>query len=434
MNKPLHIAIVGPVAGADITPLLQGDGPWPQGYGGAPLMATLIAELLQRGHRVTAITTSNELPLAAHFRVQARGPNFSMVWCPMRPRAWPFNRVHPLALGGWLGWLPGRIVDGYGFERRQLHEAILDAAPDIVHAHWCYEFAAAALASGLPHLITCHDDPQRVLHDQQRWRDRGYRWLRARLARRVLARAQAVSVVSPWLAEQLQPAAATPLLCVPNPLRIGGFATRRQAEPGRRRVLIVANGFGLNKNVQTGLRAFARLSEQAPVAELVLVGDQMQPDGPAARWWGEQGSGSAQGGRGSLQSGRGRVRFVGPQSAIDTQHWMVHSDVLLHPARHEAFGMVVAEALAIGLPVVAGRTSGAVPWLVGDAATLVDVGDAEALANAVLAVWQDPVAAETRAARGRRAMRERFAAPVVGAAYEALYRSVLAGPRPGNKP
>lgn len=415
MSKPLHIAIVGPVSGADITPLLQGDGPWPHGYGGAPLMATLIAELLQRGHRVTAITTSNELPLAAHFRVQARGPNFSMIWCPMRPRAWPFNRVHPFALGGFAGWLPGRIVDGYHFERRQLHEAILDAAPDVVHAHWCYEFAAAALASGLPHLITCHDDPRRVQQDQQRWRDRGYRWLRARLARGVLARAQAVSVVSPWLAQQLQPAAAVALHCVPNPLRLDSFAMRRQAEPGRRRVLIVANGFGHNKNVQTGMLAFARLSEQASVAELVLVGDQMQAEGPAERWWREQGG-----------SSRGRVRFVGPQSAIDTQHWMAHSDVLLHPARHEAFGMVVAEALAIGLPVVAGRTSGAVPWLAGDAATLVDVDDAGQLAAAVLAVWHDPVAADARAARGRRAMRERFAAPLVGAAYEALYRSLLA--------
>lgn len=410
---PLHIAIVGPVTGADVTPLLQGEGPWPLGYGGAPLMATLIAELLQRGHRVTAITTSNELPLAAHFRVQARGPNFAMVWCPMRRRAWPFNRVHPNALGGLLGWLPGRIVDRYRFEIEQLREAILDAAPDIVHAHWCYEFAAAALASGLPHLVTCHDDPQRVLQDQQRWRDRGYRWLRVRMAQQVLAQARAVSVVSPWLGEQLQGAAATPLHHVPNPLRSASFAMRRSTELGRRRVLIVANGFGRTKNVQGGLMAFARVAEQAPVAELVLVGDQMQPDGPAERWWRASGL-------------RGRVRFIGPQTAIDTQHWMAHSDVLLHPARHEAFGMVVAEALAAGLPVVAGGHSGAVPWLAGAAATLVDVDDAGQLASAVLAIWQDPQAAGERAARGRRSMRERFAAPLVGAQYEALYRSVLA--------
>ena len=69
-------------------------------------MVTLIDALLARGHRVTAITTSADLPLRVDATRWWRGDRFSLACCPMRPRAWPFN-----------GALPGRIVDLYAFER-----------------------------------------------------------------------------------------------------------------------------------------------------------------------------------------------------------------------------------------------------------------------------------------------------------------------------
>lgn len=417
MARSLHIAIAGPVATADVQPLLDSRGPWPRGYSGAPLMATLIEALLQRGHRLSVVTLSADLPLrsASHkgSRVTAHGPGLSLTWCPMRPRAWPMNATESAL------WLPGRIVDLYRFERQQLRTALRGTRADLVHAHWAYEFAAAAIGTRMPHLITCHDLPRQSVRDLPRLRHRAYRWLRARLAARVMARAQALSAPSPWLAEALAADARVPIHLVPNPLADEFFASdaaaarHRAAQMGRARVLVVCHGFSRTKNLRPGLKAFALLSARRPEVELVMLGEQMGPEEEAERWWREQGL-------------SGRVRFAGAVSPAVVRHWMNQSDVLLHPALVEGFGMVVAEAMALGLPVVAGAHSGAVPWVLGGAGVLVDIHSPPAIAEALERVLHDRGAALQRAAIGRDEARERFAAGLVAEGYEALYREVLA--------
>jgi glycosyltransferase involved in cell wall biosynthesis len=39
------------------------------------------------------------------------------------------------------------------------------------------------------------------------------------------------------------------------------------------------------------------------------------------------------------------------------------ADVLVHPSRVECFPMILAEAMAVGVPLVAGARSGGVPWV-----------------------------------------------------------------------
>lgn len=75
-----------------------------------------------------------------------------------------------------------------------------------------------------------------------------------------------------------------------------------------------------------------------------------------------------------------------------------HLDVLVVPSRQEPFGTVVAEAMAAGTPVVATRVDG-LPELVEDGVTglLVDPGDPEALAAAVLRVLERRDAMSTAA-------------------------------------
>src|SRR4051794_13102723 len=66
-----------------------------------------------------------------------------------------------------------------------------------------------------------------------------------------------------------------------------------------------------------------------------------------------------------------------------------HLDVLVLPSTQEPFGTVVAEAMAVGTPVVATRVDG-LPELVDDGVTgrLVEPGDTAALAVAVLEVLE----------------------------------------------
>ncbi len=394
----MHIGIAGPIASADIAALL--DGPahgLPRGYEGAPLLATLIEELLARGHRVTAFTLSSDLPLADDASVTATGSCFAIHFVPMRPRAWPFN-----------GRRVGRIVDLYAFERRGLERAMRAAAPDVIHAHWAYEFAWAALSSGIPHVVTCHDAPLVIARMSSGFKRGGYRGLRALMARHVLRRARCVTTVSPYMQAQIEGWCTVPVAVVPNPIDPRAFAVRRTPQAGRARVCMVCNGWGERKNPEAALLAFERLSRSHTTVELVACGHDFGPGGQAEHWWRERGM-------------EGHVEFRGAVSHAAVLKLMGESDVLLHPALEESFGAVVAEAMAIGLRVVAGAQSGAIPWVVGEAGALVDVTNADDIANALAATLALGAASEPAIARARASVGERFSASAVARAYETEY-------------
>jgi glycosyltransferase involved in cell wall biosynthesis len=104
----------------------------------------------------------------------------------------------------------------------------------------------------------------------------------------------------------------------------------------------------------------------------------------------------------------GRVCFSGAQSDADLARSYAAADVLVLPSRAESYGMVVTEALARGLPVVAAEVGG-VPEALGHGADgtrpglLVPPGDSVALRDAIRSWLED---AELRR-RLRRAARER---------------------------
>lgn len=89
----------------------------------------------------------------------------------------------------------------------------------------------------------------------------------------------------------------------------------------------------------------------------------------------------------------GRVEVVGPVSDAELQAAYVAADLVVLPSRAETYGMVVTEALARGIPVVATRVGG-VPEALGHTpdgtrpGALVRPGDPAALA-AALRRWRD---------------------------------------------
>ena len=98
------------------------------------------------------------------------------------------------------------------------------------------------------------------------------------------------------------------------------------------------------KGVELLVRAFARIAERHPSAELVLVGD-----GPL---------------RSRLEASippaiRGRVDFRGHRQWDELPREYARGNVLVFPSRHDGWGMVIPEAMAVGLPIIATRQTGA---------------------------------------------------------------------------
>jgi glycosyltransferase involved in cell wall biosynthesis len=118
------------------------------------------------------------------------------------------------------------------------------------------------------------------------------------------------------------------------------------------------------------------------------------------------------------------VRFTGYVDDMPGLYAAI--DVLAAPSRSEGFGLMLVEAMAAGVPIVA-SAAGAIPEVVGDGpALLVPPRDPAALATAVNRVLDDHDAARAMAAAGRERARA-FSWERSAAKLERVYDEVLTG-------
>ena len=193
--------------------------------------------------------------------------------------------------------------------------------------------------------------------------------------------------------------------CIYNPVEIAAAVPAQDArELAARGSLILAVGRLVPaKDFPTLVRAFARLPAEA---RLVIVGE-----GP------ERGAIEAEIARLGLKD---RAHLAG--HVEQPWHFYRQAACYVSSSRAEAFGNVVVEALAHGLPVVATACDGPAEIL-GDGAhgRMVPVGDDAAMAEAITAALVDPGPPGPRVERARA-----FAAEVAVDRYEALFREVAA--------
>jgi glycosyltransferase involved in cell wall biosynthesis len=103
----------------------------------------------------------------------------------------------------------------------------------------------------------------------------------------------------------------------------------------------------------------------------------------------------------------GRVRFVGESSGDELESYFHTADLFVLPTRYEGFGMVIAEALARGLPVVATRTGAIAELVTPEAGVLVPPGNSHALREALARVLSES-GSRAALAEGARNVRSRL--------------------------
>ncbi|MCW7754479.1 glycosyltransferase family 4 protein [Desulfobotulus sp. H1] len=93
-------------------------------------------------------------------------------------------------------------------------------------------------------------------------------------------------------------------------------------------------------------------------------------------------------------------------------HWQfvreyARASIAVVPSLYEGFGLPVGEAMATATPVIS-TTGGALPEVAGDAALLVPPGNADALAEAICELLDDPARRERLGAAGYARVHEHF--------------------------
>jgi glycogen synthase len=121
-----------------------------------------------------------------------------------------------------------------------------------------------------------------------------------------------------------------------------------------------------------------------------------------------------------------RVEFTGIVSDEELRRRYERCSIFVAPSRFESFGLVAAEAMAFGKPVVAGDNAG-LRSVVEDGSNgyLVGADDPTALEEALASLLASPALREQFGARSRELFEERFAVATMAAATLKFYEGVL---------
>lgn len=117
-----------------------------------------------------------------------------------------------------------------------------------------------------------------------------------------------------------------------------------------------------------------------------------------------------------------RIRFLGFVEPIEIQSLYRLARCMVFPSLFEGWGLPVVEAFSVGLPVACSSVT-SLPAMVGDAALLFDPRDVDAMAEAIVAVWQDEGLRATLASRGYQVI-GRFDWGRTARTFRAHYRSI----------
>ncbi len=167
------------------------------------------------------------------------------------------------------------------------------------------------------------------------------------------------------------------------------------------------------------IAAFAGLAQRHPGVRLEIVGD-----GPLRRPLQAMAASTGLGDRIGFLGALPHARVL---ERVRRAAMLVLPSVLTASGRVEGLGMVLLEAAASGVPVVASRVGGIPEGMVdGQTGLLVPARDAEALGAAIARLLDDPAARLGMGAAGRAFVERRFDSARQGAVLEGLYDGVIA--------
>jgi glycosyltransferase involved in cell wall biosynthesis len=220
---------------------------------------------------------------------------------------------------------------------------------------------------------------------------------RDRLARIAVERADVIVGVNPdWTVNV--PERPKQFAYIPNIVDAEFFDRERTPEPG---LVLFAGGTRLIKGWSLLAEAWPRVLRSTPDASLNAVGwpsEELPPGTPPEL--------------------RRSVVFESALSSTELAERMAHAAVLVIPSQFEVSPIVLAEAWAMSLPVVAARVGG-IPALASGAAVLVE-REVDSLAEGLLAALAGGEEIDRFVAEGRRRAEEHRADAVV-TAHMSLY-------------
>jgi glycosyltransferase involved in cell wall biosynthesis len=368
---------------------------WAGDVSGA-FLATLAGGLARRGIEVRVVAPSDE----------GRGGEDELDGIPVRRVRYASARAETLAYRGTMQAAlraPSgiRALAGLWRALRRAASEEARAGADLFHAHWWVP-AGMALPSGARSVLTVHGTDAALLRRSR---------IARTLARPVFQRATVVTAVSRELAGWVQSG-------------VGRFVDPAHVQPmpvdSRDRPWSVGGGGAIvvsrltpQKRVSLAIETVAFLASCGHEMPLTIVGD-----GPE---------------RAALERLVDKlgitsfVTFTGAVPSAEVPNYLARADLMIFPAQGEGFGLVAAEALMAGVPVVACWDGGGVLDVVPpNGAGRLTLPAPEAMGDAILGLFLEPDHRDMARLVGE-SWRARLAPDHVAHICEGWYREALGG-------
>ena len=312
---------------------------------------------------------------------------------------------HSLHVPSW-GWLKS----GYAGCVRAVHGKLRQIRPDLVHSQGTErDCAISGVFFSGPKLLTIHGNC-RAIAKLRGSRPFSYWWLQGRLEQFCLPRFDGVICISRYTEDWVL-GLAKRTWHLPNAVDAEFFRIVRTAPHDAASLLVVAN-VDHRKNQVGLIRALDPLSQQ----------HRFQ-----LRFFGKCGDDAYGREFQSLVQARPWCFWGGMADREKIRGEFARASVLILPTWEDNCPMVVLEAQAAGVPVIASRVGG-IPDLIegGITGILTDPSRPETMPKALERIWQNPAWAEKLAEAGRRQAHARFHPKIIAEKHLDIYREVIA--------
>jgi glycosyltransferase involved in cell wall biosynthesis len=303
-------------------------------------------------------------------------------------------------------------LTGFHSDQKTLNSCLARIGPDVVHSQGGGHHGILAMRSGLPAVVTIHG----ILAREAAYHSGIYRQLRSRLEgwfgeQIYIKRGSDTILISPYVAEYYESDLEGRKHLIPNPVDDRFFEVERGDLSNT--ILFAGRLYAL-KGVKDLVRAVSRIEDRNEI-RLVLAGapkdhaylDELRIE------------------IGNLGL-NGIVEMPGILDTKDLLRQLAHCLCLVLPSYQETAPMVIQEAMAAGVPVIASNICG-IPYQVADKETgfLIAPGDIDELARKIQVLLSNPELCERFGTLGRQFASRHFRASVIARRTFEVYLQVI---------
>lgn len=322
--------------------------------------------------------------------------------------------IHRLPGSGW----PQILDIQFGPGRKRLIDYVMKLAPDILHTHENYGLALGDFP--IPHVFTLHGfDSENIMAG-----DSGntiicgeeLKWLHSKLwavvERRLLYRLRFIISITPYVRHKIKSYTQAIIYDIDNPLDPQLFEIERHEEPGR---ILCVGWISKRKNTLAAVQALAKVRMSGLNAKLSIAGEPLDQTyyHKVIDYIDKEGLSEC-------------VQFLGHINHDQLFEELSKASILVLPSRQENAPLAIAEAMAVGIPVISSNRCG-MPFMIREGVTgyLTEPEDVDLLARHMISLLNDSNLRNTMGNAGRSEAERHFHPDKVAEKTIEAYRNVI---------